>query len=83
MEVASRSAPMKMQPSFRAANAALAWLSISGSQSTCPGAGEARQNQYRPGVVQLPLPAGRGDPGSAGGSSMTSSPGGSRNPRFP
>ena len=60
MEVASRSAPMKMQPSFRAANAALAWLSIRGSQITCPGRANRARISSSPGVVQFPLPAGRG-----------------------
>ena len=36
-EEASRSAPMKGQPSLRAARAALARASINGSQITCPG----------------------------------------------
>ena len=81
-EEASLSAPMKRLPSLRAARAALARASINGSQITCPGRAKRWAINARPALFNCHVRRSCA-PSSAGGNSMTSSPGGSRKPGFP
>ena len=78
----SRSAPMKRQPSLRAAGAMLARPRRTGSHTTCPGRAKRSMNSAIPAWSRRDW--GSSPPGpSGGGSAITSSPPSSRKRLFP